>query len=41
MQTMRDFLHDVVAVRRGDHNAARLQLERERTAFLRGGDMAL
>ena len=30
LQTMRDFLHDVVAVRRGDHRAARLQLERER-----------
>ena len=30
LQTMRDFLHDVVAVRRGDRCAAHLQLERER-----------
>ena len=30
LKTMREFLHDVVAVRRGDHSAARLKLEQER-----------
>ena len=41
LKTLRAFLQDVVAARRGDHRVARLQFERERTAFLRGGDMAL
>ena len=30
LKTLRHFLHAVVAVRRGDHRAARLQLDRER-----------
>jgi len=31
-KTLRAFLHDVVAVRRGDHRAARMQMESERWA---------
>ena len=31
LKTLRAFLQDVVAVRRGDHSAARLQMERERS----------
>jgi len=30
LQILREFLHDVVAVRRGDHRAARLKMEQER-----------
>jgi len=29
-KTLRAFLHDVVAVRRGDHSAARLKMEQQR-----------
>ena len=32
MKTLRAFLQDVVAVRRGDHSATRLQLTAERMA---------
>jgi hypothetical protein len=30
LKTLREFLHDVVAVRRGDHSAIRLKMEQER-----------
>jgi hypothetical protein len=30
LKTLREFLHDVVAVRRGDHSGARLKIEQER-----------
>jgi hypothetical protein len=30
LRTLREFLHDVVAVRRGDHRAARLKIEQDR-----------
>ena len=41
-KTLRTFLHDVVAVRRGDHTATRLQLASERLADKRqktGGEL--
>ena len=30
MKVLREFCHDVVALRRGDHSAARLKIEQER-----------
>jgi hypothetical protein len=32
LKTLREFCHDVVAVRRGDHSVARLKMEQERLA---------
>jgi hypothetical protein len=32
LKTLREFCHDVVAVRRGDHSAARLKMDQERLA---------
>ena len=42
LPTLRTFLHDVVAVRRGDHSATRLQVASERLADKRrehGGEL--
>jgi len=33
LKILREFCHDLVALRRGDHNAARLRLEQERHGF--------
>jgi hypothetical protein len=35
LKVLREFCHDVVALRRGDHSAARLKIERERLARIR------
>jgi hypothetical protein len=38
LKVLREFCHDVVALRRGDHSAARLKIEQERLQRTRQGE---